>query len=330
MPIFLPFETNRLAPPSSDALWLTHGLEDLPIKEWAQYCHHITPWRGNFLCFAAAGLRCFPSLPDKGALYAGAILQLGKSVAYNKNRFLDLLARLSAGGFMVVAGGNRTGVKSFLMWAQKIAPLLGRESKNHGQVFWLERPAIVDFRMLATLYDPPCYFGDGFVTQAGMFSHGKVDKGSELLLPFIDKVAFGRVADLGAGWGYLSHAILRAPQLKVLDLYEADYEALGAAEQRLAATIRPVHFYWHDVVVEEIITVYDTVVMNPPFHTGQRRDIGLGKYFIDVAAKVLKRGGRLLMVANRQLPYEALLNERFRQVYCHQQGHGFKVLEAHR
>ncbi len=35
--------------------------------------------------------------------------------------------------------------------------------------------------------------------------------------------------------------------------------------------------------------------------------------FIAAAARILKPGGRLLMVANRQLPYEAALTARFRQ-----------------
>ena len=35
--------------------------------------------------------------------------------------------------------------------------------------------------------------------------------------------------------------------------------------------------------------------------------------FIAAAARILKPGGRLLMVANRQLPYEAELTARFRK-----------------
>jgi len=48
-------------------------------------------------------------------------------------------------------------------------------------------------------------------------------------------------------------------------------------------------------------------VMNPPFHTGQATDVDLGRAFLKVAAGSLKRGGKLLLVANRQLPYEAAL-----------------------
>ena len=36
-------------------------------------------------------------------------------------------------------------------------------------------------------------------------------------------------------------------------------------------------------------------------------DVDLGRAFLKVAVASLKRGGKLLLVANRQLPYEAVL-----------------------
>ena len=47
--------------------------------------------------------------------------------------------------------------------------------------------------------------------------------------------------------------------------------------------------------------------MNPPFHSAQATDIDLGRAFLKTAAAALKRRGKLLLVANRQLPYEAVL-----------------------
>jgi hypothetical protein len=61
------------------------------------------------------------------------------------------------------------------------------------------------------------------------------------------------------------------------------------------------------LVGEPVTDRYDVIVMNPPFHTGQSTDVDLGRAFLKVAAASLKRGGKLLLVANRQLPYEAVL-----------------------
>ena len=56
----------------------------------------------------------------------------------------------------------------------------------------------------------------------------------------------------------------------------------------------------------------DFVVMNPPFHDGGAEDRLLGQTFIRQAAIMLRRGGLLWVVANRHLPYEAVLGELFR------------------
>jgi 16S rRNA (guanine1207-N2)-methyltransferase len=64
--------------------------------------------------------------------------------------------------------------------------------------------------------------------------------------------------------------------------------------------------HWHDVTTG-LPGPFDAILMNPPFHTGQATDVDLGRAFLKVAFASLKRGGKLLLVANRQLPYEAVL-----------------------
>ncbi|MGL1465745.1 methyltransferase, partial [Vibrio parahaemolyticus] len=81
----------------------------------------------------------------------------------------------------------------------------------------------------------------------------------------------GRVADLGAGWGYLSCRLLdSAARPARLDLYEAEAAALAAARTNLAplATRRgvPVGFHWADVTAGLPAAAHDWVLMNPPFH----------------------------------------------------------------
>ena len=115
------------------------------------------------------------------------------------------------------------------------------------------------------------------------------------------------MADLGAGWGFLTDAVLkRCPGVKRIDLFEADARALDCAKINLAAHEREISYHWHDVT-SGLPGTYDTIVMNPPFHTGQASDVDLGRSFLKVASNSLNRGGKLLLVANRQLPYEAAL-----------------------
>lgn len=145
----------------------------------------------------------------------------------------------------------------------------------------------------------------GFITTAGVFSEGRIDPGSAFLAAHLPGSLRGRVADLGAGWGYLTDAVLRrAPAVTGVDLFEADARALACARTNLAPHDREITYHWHDVGTG-VPGGYDVVVMNPPFHTGRESDVGLGRSFLAAAAGALRRGGRLFLVANRQLPYES-------------------------
>jgi 16S rRNA (guanine1207-N2)-methyltransferase len=151
-----------------------------------------------------------------------------------------------------------------------------------------------------------------FHTAPGMFSFDRIDFGSKLLADHLPVDLRGHVADFCAGWGYLSAEVLaRCPRVSALDLHEADFEALEAAKENLAsATLKP-RFFWTDLLSEAVEQRYDVIVMNPPFHRARVTEPEIGAGMIRAAAKALKPGGRLFMVANRQLPYEPVLAAAF-------------------
>ncbi len=166
--------------------------------------------------------------------------------------------------------------------------------------------------------------GTPYRTQAGVFSSGHIDPGSLLLAQHLPASLRGRVADLGAGWGYLSDIALdRCPGIENIDLFEADSRALACAKRNLARHLPPenplsspvcyaceeprARFHWHDVTTG-LPETCDAILMNPPFHTGQDTDVDLGRAFLTTAAASLKRNGKLFLVANRQLPYESVLD----------------------
>lgn len=85
--------------------------------------------------------------------------------------------------------------------------------------------------------------------------------------------------------------------------------------------------HWHDVT-RGLPHRYDAIVSNPPFHQGRADLPALGQAFITSAADALGPQGRLWLVANRHLPYEALLNKRFGSVRLVATQDGFKIIEA--
>ncbi len=260
----------------------------------------------------------FTTSPRAGGRYGMVLVNLTRAKAEN----LANIARASAmsAGLVLVNGAKTEGIESLLKAVKKITPVEVL-SKAHGKVFWFE----------ATPMPPEWGTGgelsankDGFITAPGMFSPEKVDVGSALLAPYLEGLK-GRVADLGAGWGWLAAQAL-GPDVSELVLFEAEHLALEAAKRNLADP--RVRFEWADVLSLPKQLPFDVVVCNPPFHLSRSAQPELGVGFIQAAAKLLKPKGQLLMVANRQLPYERPLESAFRKVEMLRQTNGFKLFRA--
>jgi 16S rRNA (guanine1207-N2)-methyltransferase len=88
------------------------------------------------------------------------------------------------------------------------------------------------------------------------------------------------------------------------------------------------HIHWADARSAPDLEGLDFVVTNPPFHDAGAEDRALGLAFLRRAHRVLRKGGVLWMVANRHLPYEALLAELFGAPALKAERGGFKVYEA--
>ena len=238
-----------------------------------------------------------------------------------------MLAEAVAKARLVLVDGQKTdGVDS--LW-RDLRKRLGRDlpsvTKAHGRLFWFEAAGVdlADWAMA-----PPARGPEGFYTQAGVFSDGAVDRGSALLAAALPAKLGPRVADLGAGWGYLGAAVLAREGVAQLDLIEAEALALDCA--RLNITDPRAAFHWADATAFRSEAKYNTVVTNPPFHAGRAADPGLGRAFIAAAAGMLVPNGTLWLVANRHLPYEATLREAFVKVDEAGGDGAFKVYSATR
>jgi 16S rRNA (guanine1207-N2)-methyltransferase len=165
----------------------------------------------------------------------------------------------------------------------------------------------------------------GLWTQPGVFSWDRPDAGTQQLLAALPALA-GRGADLGCGLGVLARAVLAGPGVTQLDLVDLDRRAIAAARRNVEDP-RAV-FHWADARVAPELSGLNFVVMNPPFHEHGVEDRELGQSFVRRAHQILRPGGTVWLVANRHLPYEAVLRELFRRVTPHGEGAGFKICEA--
>lgn len=327
--LLLPFASGALRlPEAGRALFLRAepAPELLPLGDRLT-C--VQGFRPTFAALEAAGFRTVPEAGEESCALALVLLSKHKAAALGDLALA--LARLAPGGTLVAAGRGDAGVQPILKKLRAACGEAAELSKHHCRVAWLTRPAELPSEVAewAAAARPQPVAVTGAIAAPGVFGWDKIDAGSALLAEALDSRIKGRVADFGAGWGYLSREILaRCPGVKTLDLIEAEHAALAAAKRNVVAPEGvALEFLWRDAAADRL-GPYDWIVSNPPFHTGKGGDPEIGRAFIRAARRALRPRGRLLLVANRHLPYEATLTQAFRAVRTVSESAGFKVIEA--
>lgn len=289
---------------------------------------------------AAQGVRVWPELPADLPAFPAAAALATRSKAATRADFARAWARTRPGGAVLAAGLKTDGIESLQKALRALIPLDGVRPGGHGRVLWATRteatpPAFADW-IAEAAPAPRVILPDGapMLTCAGAFSWTEVDPASALLAAAAPPLS-GRVADLGAGWGFLARALLAAgPDIAALDLVEADHAVLACARANLADPRAA--FHWADAGALGTPGAalprggHDWVVTNPPFHAGRAADPALGAAFIAAAGRLLRPSGRLLLVANRALPYERALAETFAEVERFAETPAFKLIRAAR
>jgi len=225
-------------------------------------------------------------------------------------------------GVVLVDGQKTDGIDSILKDVKKYVDLSAPISKAHGKLAWFSTPA-----QFPDYADTGTQLPQGFATAAGVFSADGIDPASQLLAKSLPPLR-GVVADLGAGWGYLTHAVCDSPAIAQIFAVEADF----ASQQLISKNVSDdrVVPVWADATQWRAPKLLDAVVMNPPFHVAGRADPALGQAFIRNAAANLSPQGQLFMVANRHLPYESVLEASFQSVQELSGTPQFKVYHAAR
>jgi len=190
-----------------------------------------------------------------------------------------------------------------------------------------------------------------------IFAASKLDEGTQMLLEALAALPLRedeQAVDLGCGAGYVGlYLAQRLPQGHVTML-DASLAAVAASELAVArgsveslradaeegeaddgdAIIDNEQRVQNVIVLPSDVTQavskqrFDLVATNPPFHQAGIQTREIAERFIREAAQILRPQGRLLLVANRFLPYEPTLRACFHTV---QEVHGntrFKVLCA--
>jgi len=258
-----------------------------------------------------------------------ALVRLPKGRDLGRLVFLECFHALRPGGRLYLAGANREGIKSA---ATDCAALFGAGTllgyKGGNRVFAFTRPEALPDPLPAeyrtpgiphgTWHEYPVQVADVALrvrSRPGVFSWRGLDAGTQALLNVLAEPGMVRtteeVLDVGCGAGTLGlYAAVRAKQGHAT-LVDVDWLATEAARENITLnglTNAEVHI---GDGVPSGDRRYTLVLSNPPFHAGHATSTSAAEAFIRDSREALRAGGRLIVVANRFLPYDRLLAQEF-------------------
>ncbi len=156
--------------------------------------------------------------------------------------------------------------------------------------------------------------GQTMVEHANVFSRGRLDIGTRAMLDNLPKSRAGdAVLDLGCGNGVLGLTLAKRGELSRLVFADESYQAVASARANVEGwgISAPTEYITDRTLQTVTSSSIDLVVCNPPFHTHQSRSDDTARSMFSDAHRVLKPGGRLVVVGNRHLAYHQLMKRRF-------------------
>jgi len=324
-------------PTGGTALWINPGKDDC-WRTLAEGCGSLKLFSqdyGTFTFLEQTGADIvFAAFPQgENDPYDWIIMNLPRQKALLA-MLLDCAASLlSANGVLWLAGENRAGIKS----AHRLL------EKHFGQVAKLDNARHCGLfeassRFLRAPFDALAYREQwqldcagraiSILSYPGVFAHGRLDEGTALLLDALADIRLqGDVLDFACGAGVIGISVAAQHAGAQVTLLDASALALRACEETLAVNGLTATVLAGDGLAG-VEDNFDLVLSNPPIHAGVATDNRLGMRLLDTVRERLRAGGRLILVANRHLPYENWLSKRFSSHAQLAANENFKVLVA--
>ncbi|MES2820392.1 MAG: class I SAM-dependent methyltransferase [Pseudomonadota bacterium] len=269
-------------------------------------------------------------LPE--AAFDAAVLFLPKSRELTDYLLQALAARLP-GRELFLVGEKRSGIERAAKQLQPFGKPRKLDSARHCQLWQVridQAPAAPDLESLAQRYELELADGPlSVISLPGVFSHGRLDRGTALLLQHLDKLPSGHLLDFGCGAGVLGAALKRRFPHNRLTLLDVDAFAAASSRLTLAANGLDAEVLTGDGI-DAAPRDLNAILSNPPFHEGVHTDYQATEQLLRQAREHLKPGGELRLVANSFLRYQPLIEEHLGPCNTLAEGQGFRIYQAKR
>ena len=276
------------------------------------------------------GGRCSFGVAPVPGEFDTAVLFLPKSRELTDYLLQTLAARLN-GRPLYLVGEKRAGVERAARQLAGFGRARKLDSARHCQLWQVmveQAPAAPELDALAhhftlELADGPLQV----ISLPGVFSHGRLDVGSALLLEHLDDIPSGRVLDFGCGAGILGATLKRRyPQSNLL-LLDVDAFAIESSRRTLAANGLEAEVIAGDGI-DAAPRHLAAIVSNPPFHQGVHTSYRASEALIERAAEHLVSDGELRLVANAFLRYPPLIEQHLGPCHTLAERDGFRIYRA--
>jgi 16S rRNA (guanine1207-N2)-methyltransferase len=218
-----------------------------------------------------------------------------------------------------LVGENRSGIKSSpRLLREYFGDVEKLDSARHCALFEARRPRNAgpfDLQSWLTPWKFDCAGQSvSVLSLPGVFAHGRLDRGTELLLEAVAELKpEGRILDFACGSGIVGLCLKAGGfrgDLTMLDVSALALESTRSSlhENGVSATVLA------SDGLSEVSGQYDWIISNPPFHQGVSNDLEVSRNFFRSAGTFLGENGRILIVFNRHLPYARWLDEVFERV----------------
>lgn len=169
-----------------------------------------------------------------------------------------------------------------------------------------------------------------FVNHANLFSRGKLDTGTKLLLAHVPEHVTGTILDLGCGDGILGVAAKQKSPEATLVFADVSQMALLSARANWQAYFpdQEASFVWTNGYENQERESLEFVLCNPPYHQEKIvTDSVAWQMFVD-ARRALRPGGTLRIVGNSHLGYHLKLKHIFGNSKIVARNESFLIIDA--
>jgi len=151
---------------------------------------------------------------------------------------------------------------------------------------------------------------------ANVYARDKLDIGARYFIENLPEVAPDtKVIDLGCGNGVIGLTVLAQQPSAQVQFFDESVMAIASAqnniEKNLPEQIDQCQFHLSDCLTEVDSNSVDLILCNPPFHQNTATTDHIAWQMFKDSHRVLKKGGELRIIGNRQLAYHIKLQRLF-------------------